>query len=274
MTLHPRLFLGLIPALLASHLALADAPAPVPLDREPFDGASREQKIALVLSALDARDRDLANFRYALRETCTNINLKSGARRFMGRAEYEMRRLAPTIWMHVVTHKFGDEDNNDDRELGREDRDPLRHPPERRPMGVHRVHRHRRGQRLLSPDVQRTPGRAHPGRGPRRPARGFPTQCFEARRPDHRRARQPRSGHIADKGRGPSRGRPLVVLARPGTRQHAQPPRVSLRARPGLHGLARGCPRSRRSQRRLGPERSAPRHRHVRLSRGASTNTA
>ena len=119
MPLHPRRSLTVIPTLLAAQLALADAPAPVRPDREPFDGASPEQRIALVLSALDARDRELANFRYALRETCTNINVKNGSRRFMVQSEYEMRRLAPTLWMHVVTHKFGEKDKDDEIETDR-----------------------------------------------------------------------------------------------------------------------------------------------------------
>jgi hypothetical protein len=109
-----RLVLGILPTLVVAQLALADAPPPVRLDREPFDALSRDGKIAFVLSALDARERDVGNFKYQLRETCTNVEVHGRYRVFMQNAEYEMRRLGSTTWMHLVKHESGKKDKDDD----------------------------------------------------------------------------------------------------------------------------------------------------------------
>ena len=118
MTPYPRLLLGLVPALIASQLALAGAGAPEPgrFSGAEFDAASPDGQILWVLSALEARDRALGNFRYQLRESCTNVNLINGSRRFMQRSEYEMRRMDARLWMHLALYKFGDKAGEVDRE--------------------------------------------------------------------------------------------------------------------------------------------------------------
>src|SRR5439155_18695172 len=69
-----------------------------------------------VLSVLDARDRKLSNFKYVLRESCTNVNVHSGARRSMVRCEYEVRRVGPRLWMHLTNHKYWSDTDEVDSE--------------------------------------------------------------------------------------------------------------------------------------------------------------
>jgi hypothetical protein len=120
MSVYPRLLLGMLPVLVASRLAIAGAgalaPEPGHFDAEAFDAASPEGQMRWVLGALDARDRALGNFRYQLRETCTNIDLKTGARRFMTKSEYEMRRLDARLWMHLACYEYFKENGEIDME--------------------------------------------------------------------------------------------------------------------------------------------------------------
>src|SRR5215208_7547317 len=116
MPLYPWLLLGILPALIASQLAFAGAPEPGRFNADEFDALPPEGQMRWVLSTLEARDRALGNFRYQLRETCTNINLKNGSRRFMVKAEYEMRRLDGRLWMHLASYKFGEEAGEVDSE--------------------------------------------------------------------------------------------------------------------------------------------------------------
>jgi hypothetical protein len=106
--------LGIVSGLVASQLALAgagaDAPEPARFNADEFEAAPPEGQMRWVLAALEARDRTLGNFRYQLHETCTNIDLKSGARRFMTKSDYEMRRLDSRLWMHLATYEFFKED--------------------------------------------------------------------------------------------------------------------------------------------------------------------
>src|SRR5688500_6420595 len=116
MALYPRLLLGVIPALIASQLAFADASELGRVNADEFDAASPNGQVRWVLSALDATDRALCNFRYQLRETCTNVNLQDRSRRCMVRSEYEMRRLDDRLWMHLASYKFGEEAGEVDSE--------------------------------------------------------------------------------------------------------------------------------------------------------------
>ena len=116
MALYLRLLLGVISALIASQLAFADASEPGRVNADEFDAASPEGQVRWVLSALDARDRAMGNFRYQLREACTNVNVQNRSRRFMVRSEYEMRRLDDRLWMHLASYKFGEEAGEVDSE--------------------------------------------------------------------------------------------------------------------------------------------------------------
>lgn len=77
-----------------------------PFDRRSFEALSDGKKLAFAVAALDARDQDLANFDYSLREVCTNVGTTDGARRYMTEAEYEERRLRERLWMHLTEHGF------------------------------------------------------------------------------------------------------------------------------------------------------------------------
>lgn len=111
--MHPRrhVYLGTVFTLAVCRLAVADPPAADKFDPDRFNALSGEQKVSLVLSVLDARDRKLSNFKYALRETCTNVNKETGDRRFMVKSEYEVRRLGPRLWMHLTNYKFGSDED-------------------------------------------------------------------------------------------------------------------------------------------------------------------
>jgi len=120
MPLYPRLLLGMLPALVASQFTLAGAgaaaPEPSHFNAEEFDAATPEGQVRWVVAALEARDRALGNLRYQLHETCTNIDLKSGARRFMVKSDYDMRRLDSRLWMHLATYEFFKENGEIDSE--------------------------------------------------------------------------------------------------------------------------------------------------------------
>lgn len=111
-----QLCLALLVATLIYRPTLADSPSVEKFDADRFNALSREQKVGYVLSVLDARDRKLSNFRYVLRESCTNINKQTGARRFMVRCEYEVRRLGPRLWMHLTNQKYWSDTHDVDSE--------------------------------------------------------------------------------------------------------------------------------------------------------------
>jgi hypothetical protein len=112
--------LGIVSCLVASQLALAGAGADAPeferFNADEFEAAPPDGQMRWVLAALEARDRALGNFQYQLHETCTNIDLKTGARRFMVKSDYEMRRLDSRLWMHLASYEFFKENGEIDSE--------------------------------------------------------------------------------------------------------------------------------------------------------------
>jgi hypothetical protein len=111
--MHPlrQLCLAAVFALGVWQFALADPPAARQFDPDRFNALTAEQKVSFVLSVLDARDRELSNFKYALRETCTNVDKETGDRRFMFNSDYEVRRLGPRLWMHLTNYEFGSDED-------------------------------------------------------------------------------------------------------------------------------------------------------------------
>lgn len=67
-----------------------------------LDSLSKVERATFALAALDARDRALQNFDYKVRESTTNIGVGDRHRRFLGRDDYELRRLGSTLWMRMV----------------------------------------------------------------------------------------------------------------------------------------------------------------------------
>lgn len=76
-------------------------------DRGRFSNLTPDDRIKVLLTALDAREVHFANFSYKVREHHENVRLSDGARRFMYRYEYELRHLGETEWMHLVLHNPG-----------------------------------------------------------------------------------------------------------------------------------------------------------------------
>ncbi len=72
-----------------------------------FSNLGTDDRIKVLLTALDAREVHFANFTYKVRENHENVRLSDGARRFMYRYEYELRRLRETEWMHLVLYDPG-----------------------------------------------------------------------------------------------------------------------------------------------------------------------
>ena len=97
---------------LMGHAAVADEPVfkDAGMDWTIFDALSDQDKSKFILAALDNRDRALANVRYTVHETSVNVGKNDGQRRFMTKADYEVRRLGDQYWMHLKTHEYFDED--------------------------------------------------------------------------------------------------------------------------------------------------------------------
>jgi len=88
--------------------ALAAQVEPDVFDFGAFGALADADKLNFVLAVLDARDRSLENVAYKVRETYVNVRKDNGARRFMTRHDYELRRIGDKCWMHRVDHKFYD----------------------------------------------------------------------------------------------------------------------------------------------------------------------
>ncbi|HZL35676.1 MAG TPA: hypothetical protein VFC78_10230 [Tepidisphaeraceae bacterium] len=69
-------------------------------------------RIHFALGILDSRDQQLSNFDYKLRETTTNVTIAGGDRRFMVHDDYEVRRLAGTLWMRLIDYEYYNEEDD------------------------------------------------------------------------------------------------------------------------------------------------------------------
>jgi len=88
--------------------ALAAQVEPDVFDFGAFGALADADKLNFVLAVLDARDRSLENVAYKVRETYVNVRKDNGARRFMTRHVYELRRIGDKCWMHRIDYKFHD----------------------------------------------------------------------------------------------------------------------------------------------------------------------
>jgi hypothetical protein len=95
------LFLLLFNALAGS--ALGDSA----ISKQDFDKLSAEQKWNLVFSCLEARDKDIQNVTYMLRQRVLAVH--DGVTEFGYATENELRRFGTHLWMRVVAHPVRDE---------------------------------------------------------------------------------------------------------------------------------------------------------------------
>lgn len=66
-----------------------------------------QDRAEFVLAWLDKREAELQNFSYSLEDTTWNTASATGQRRFIRRNTYELRRLGPKLWMHIIPYKGG-----------------------------------------------------------------------------------------------------------------------------------------------------------------------
>jgi len=90
---------AIVPLVLAVAAAVRAGP---PFDPAEFERLSPEQRLELLVSAAQWRERELGNFEYKLRRTLRNVDLASGAllERFRP-ADYSMKRLGRRYWFHA-----------------------------------------------------------------------------------------------------------------------------------------------------------------------------
>ena len=90
---------------------ISQAIATVPekaFDVAAFRSLPQERKLDFVLAVLDARDAELQNVECKVVETHVNVAKAGGARRKMNAYSYTLRRLGPTLWMHLRMLRLGE----------------------------------------------------------------------------------------------------------------------------------------------------------------------